>query len=116
MKMKATCIHKLVMYVMTGRKTMQLNFIDCKNCKNKWCQDLEEEEKEETILDWWHDDITWCARECPNEECFRNRVNRRTKAGLYSVGDMYKEGECPKEAKIEAKLRASLQGKQKRNS
>lgn len=78
---------------------MKLNYIDCKNCKNKWCQDLEEEE--ETILDWWHDDITWCRRNCPNEDCFRNIVNRRTKAGLYSIGDMYKEGKCPKEAVLD---------------
>lgn len=51
------------------------------------------------IVDWMHDDITWCRRtKCPNKECFRNQVNRRLKAGLISVADMYKEGKCPEEA------------------
>jgi len=52
-------------------------------------------------LDWMHDDITWCARECPNHGCFRNRVNRREKKGMFSTGDMYEEGKCPPEASIE---------------
>lgn len=50
------------------------------------------------FVDWMHDDITWCRRKCPNKDCFRNQVNRRLKEGLISVADMYKEGECPKEA------------------
>ena len=50
------------------------------------------------IVDWMHDDITWCRRKCPNKKCFRNQVNRRLKAGLISVADMYKEGKCPEEA------------------
>lgn len=54
------------------------------------------------MVDWMHDDITWCRRtECPNKECFRNQVNRRLKTGLISIADMYVEGECPKEAVIE---------------
>ena len=59
-------------------------------------------ESKSEIIDWMHDDITWCRRtKCPNKECFRNQVNRRLKAGLISVADMYKEGKCPKEAVIE---------------
>lgn len=57
-----------------------------------------EEASTSSIIDWMHDDITWCRRKCPNKECFRNQVNRRLKAGLISVADMYKEGTCPKEA------------------
>ena len=53
------------------------------------------------LIDWMHDDITWCRRKCPNKDCFRNQLNRRLKEGLISVADMYKEGECPKEAVIE---------------
>lgn len=53
---------------------------------------------EKDVLNWMHDDITWCRRKCPNKDCFRNQVNRRLKTGLISVADMYKEGECPKEA------------------
>lgn len=56
---------------------------------------------EKDVLDWMHDDITWCRRRCPNKECFRNQVNRRLKEGLISVADMYKEGKCPKEAVLE---------------
>ena len=52
-----------------------------------------------TFADWLHDDITWCRRECPKVECFRNKVNRRQKVGLFSVSDMYEEGKCPKEAR-----------------
>lgn len=53
---------------------------------------------EKDVLNWMHDDITWCRRKCPNKDCFRNQVNRRLKTGFISVADMYKEGECPKEA------------------
>ena len=56
---------------------------------------------EREIADWFGDDITWCSRKCPNKECFRNQANRKLKKGLISVGDMYKEGKCPKEAKNE---------------
>ena len=52
------------------------------------------------MVDWMHDDITWCRRKCPRYCCFRNQVNRRLKEGLISVADMYKEGKCPKEAEI----------------
>ena len=62
------------------------------SCKN-WV------DEDNGLIDWMHDDITWCSRtECPNKECFRNQVNRRLKAGLISVADMYVEGKCPKEA------------------
>jgi len=58
--------------------------------------------KDDCLIDWMHDDITWCRRtKCPNKECFRNQVNRRLKAGLISVADMYVEGKCPKEAVLE---------------
>ena len=74
----------------------------------KMCRKLLNDDKKEkkvsssSLLDWMHDDITWCRRtKCPNKECFRNQVNRRLKAGLISVADMYKEGKCPKEAVIE---------------
>lgn len=115
----------------------KLNYLDCTKCKNRWCEDIKEEEslvestpikkskncnncgdincaahgdgeqfscknwmeKDTDYIDWMHDDITWCRRtKCPNKECFRNQVNRRLKAGFISVADMYKEGECPKEA------------------
>ena len=58
-----------------------------------------------SLIDWWNDDITWCSRKCPNKECFRNQANRKLKKGLISVGDMYKEGKCPKEAKLERRHR-----------
>ena len=53
-------------------------------------------------LDWMHDDITWCARECSDKKCERNRVNRRQKKGLFSTGDMYEDGKCPADADASA--------------
>ena len=74
----------------------KLNYLDCTKCKNRWCEDIAEDD---SLIDWMHDDITWCRRtKCPNKDCFRNQANRRLKAGLISVADMYKEGICPKEA------------------
>ena len=55
-----------------------------------------------SFAEWLHDDITWCARECPDKKCERNKVNMRCKKGLHSVADMYKEGECPADADASA--------------
>ena len=55
-----------------------------------------------SFVEWLHDDITWCARECSNTMCMRNRKNRKEKRGYFSVGDMYKEGECPADADASA--------------
>lgn len=57
--------------------------------------------KGDYLIDWMHDDITWCRRKCTNKDCFRNQMNRRLKEGFISVADMYVEGKCPKEAVLE---------------
>ena len=60
-----------------------------------------EEASTSSIIDWMHDDITWCRRTgCPNKDCFRNQANRRLKKGLISIADMYVEGKCPEDAEI----------------
>ena len=58
------------------------------------------EDKEDSYLDWLHDDITWCCRECSNMDCERNSRNRRCKEGLYSVADMYDPFKCPVDAEL----------------
>jgi hypothetical protein len=58
-----------------------------------------------SYVDWMLDDITWCARECDCKDCFRNLKNRKLKGGMISVGDMYKEGECPKTSKLPKRKR-----------
>jgi hypothetical protein len=67
------------------------------------CSCYEFEDKESSYLDWLHDDITWCCRECSNMDCERNSRNRRCKEGLYSVADMYDPFRCPVDAEIEEK-------------
>ena len=57
-------------------------------------------EKKSSYLDWLHDDITWCCRECSNMDCERNSRNRRCKEGLYSVADMYDPFKCPVDAEM----------------
>lgn len=61
------------------------------------------EDKESSYLDWLHDDITWCCRECSNMDCERNTMNRKCKEGLYSAADMYDPFKCPVDAEIEEK-------------
>ena len=58
------------------------------------------EDKESSYLDWLHDDITWCCRECSNMNCERNSRNRRCKEGLYSVADMFDPFKCPVDAEM----------------
>lgn len=55
-------------------------------------------EAKDSYLDWLHDDITWCCRECSNMDCERNSRNRRCKEGLYSAADMYDPFKCPVDA------------------
>ena len=57
-------------------------------------------EGEDSYLDWMHDDITWCCRECSDKDCERNNRNRRCKEGLYSAADMYDPFKCPVDAEI----------------
>lgn len=64
------------------------------------CSCYEFEDKESSYLDWLHDDITWCCRECSNMDCERNSRNRRCKEGLYSVADMYDPFKCPVDAEM----------------
>jgi len=58
------------------------------------------ENKENSYLDWLHDDITWCRRECSNMDCERNSRNRRCKTGLHSVADMFDPFKCPVDAEL----------------
>lgn len=58
------------------------------------------EDKESSYLDWLHDDITWCRRECSDKDCERNKVNRRCKEGLYSAADMFDPFKCPVDAEL----------------
>lgn len=58
------------------------------------------EDKKDSYLDWLHDDITWCCRECSDTACERNSRNRRCKEGLYSVADMYDPFKCPVDAEM----------------
>ena len=64
------------------------------------CSCYEFEDKESSYLDWLHDDITWCCRECSNMGCERNSRNRRCKKGLYSVADMFDPFRCPVDAEL----------------
>jgi hypothetical protein len=65
------------------------------------CDWFEDKEKaQSSYLDWMHDDITWCCRECSNMDCERNSRNRRCKEGLYSVADMYDPFRCPVDAEL----------------
>ena len=66
----------------------------------KNCSCYEFEDKEFSYLDWLHDDITWCCRECSNMDCERNSRNRRCKEGLFSVADMYDPFKCPVDAEM----------------
>lgn len=58
------------------------------------------EDNEDSYLDWLHDDITWCCRECSDTNCERNSRNRRCKEGLFSVADMYDPFKCPVDAEM----------------
>lgn len=58
------------------------------------------EDKKDSYLDWMHDDITWCCRECSDIDCERNRVNRRCKEGLFSAADMFDPFKCPVDAEL----------------
>ena len=65
------------------------------------CDWFEDKEKaQDSYLDWLHDDITWCCRECSNMNCERNSRNRRCKEGLYSVADMFDPFKCPVDAEM----------------
>ena len=61
---------------------------------------LLKEKAQDSYLDWLHDDITWCCRECSNMNCERNSRNRRCKEGLYSVADMFDPFKCPVDAEM----------------
>ena len=65
------------------------------------CYEFEDKEKaQSSYLDWIHDDITWCCRECSDTACERNSRNRRCKEGLYSAADMYDPFKCPVDAEM----------------
>lgn len=65
-----------------------------------WGKLNEFEDKEGSYLDWMHDDITWCRRECSDKDCERNKVNRRCKEGLFSAADMFDPFKCPVDAEL----------------
>lgn len=99
-------------YEKTLVKSMELEICDncvyyetgekCGLCPVHQLLSLAKKDDKDDLINWMHDDITWCRRtNCPNKECFRNQVNRRLRAGLISVADMYKEGKCPKEATLD---------------
>lgn len=56
--------------------------------------------QESSYLDWMHDDITWCCRECSDTDCERNSRNRRCKEGLFSAADMFDPFKCPVDAEM----------------
>ena len=58
----------------------------------------------DNLIEWIHDDITWCANECSYTKCERNLANKLSKTGLYSAA-LFKDTEmCPlKEGKDDAK-------------
>ena len=58
------------------------------------------EDKESSYLDWLHDDITWCCRECSNMNCERNTMNRKMTTGFISMADMYDPFKCPVDAEM----------------
>lgn len=58
------------------------------------------EDKEDSYLDWLHDDITWCCRECSDTACERNTMNRKCKEGLCSVADFFDPFRCPVDAEM----------------
>ena len=64
------------------------------------CSCYEFEDKESSYLDWLHDDITWCCRECSNMDCERNTMNRKMTSGLCSMADMYDPFKCPVDAEM----------------
>ena len=64
------------------------------------CSCYEFEDKESSYLDWLHDDITWCCRECSNMDCERNTMNRKMTSGLCSMADMYDPFKCPVDAEL----------------
>ncbi len=57
-------------------------------------------EEQDSYLDWLHDDITWCCRECSDMTCERNSRNRRCKEGLFSAADMFDPFKCPVDAEM----------------
>lgn len=53
-----------------------------------------------SYLDWLHDDITWCCRECSDMDCERNTMNKRMTTGLCSMADMFDPFKCPVDAEL----------------
>lgn len=53
-----------------------------------------------SYMDWLHDDITWCCRECSDMNCERNMMNRKMTTGLISMADMFDPFKCPVDAEI----------------
>ena len=48
------------------------------------------------LLDWFHDDITWCAKpDCPLINCMRNTKNMRDPNGPHSYATFRDTDECP---------------------
>lgn len=66
----------------------------------KKAQEAVQEEKKDSYLDWLHDDITWCRRECSDMDCERNLMNRKMTTGFISMADMYDPFKCPVDAEI----------------
>lgn len=65
------------------------------------CDWFEDDAKAQgSYLDWLHDDITWCCRECSDMNCERNTMNRKMTSGLCSMADMYDPFKCPVDAEL----------------
>jgi hypothetical protein len=47
------------------------------------------------VIDMVDNDMTWCASECDNTECFRNSKNIKFTEGVYSFVNFMMNGECP---------------------
>ena len=50
---------------------------------------------DDLLVTFIHDDITWCASECNNKECFRHTSNMTNKDGIHSFADFKGTYDCP---------------------
>ena len=65
------------------------------------CYEFEDKDKTQgSYLDWLHDDITWCCRECDDMDCERNLMNRKMTTGFISMADMFDPFKCPVDAEM----------------
>lgn len=75
-------------------------FYSVKVDEKKAQEEIQKEKKEDSYLDWLHDDITWCCRECNDTDCERNLMNRKMTTGFISMADMFDPFKCPVDAEI----------------